>query len=94
MVKNPPANAGDSRDVGSIPGSGRSPGVFLPGESNGQRSLAGYSPWDHKEMDMTGQLTLWYDGRMELEIGKHREGWRDSEAEEMLEGSSRLDDEI
>ena len=26
MVKNPPANAGDVRDVGSIPGSGRSPG--------------------------------------------------------------------
>ena len=26
MVKNPPANAGDSRDTGSIPGSGRSPG--------------------------------------------------------------------
>ena len=26
MVKNPPANAGDIRDVGSIPGSGRSPG--------------------------------------------------------------------
>ena len=26
-VKNPPANAGDSRDAGSIPGSGRSPGV-------------------------------------------------------------------
>ena len=25
-VKNPPANAGDLRDVGSIPGSGRSPG--------------------------------------------------------------------
>ena len=25
-VKNPPANAGDVRDVGSIPGSGRSPG--------------------------------------------------------------------
>ena len=25
-VKNPPANAGDTRDVGSIPGSGRSPG--------------------------------------------------------------------
>ena len=30
MVKNPPANAGDSRDVGSIPGSGIS-----PGEGNG-----------------------------------------------------------
>ena len=26
MVKNLPANAGDIRDVGSIPGSGRSPG--------------------------------------------------------------------
>ena len=26
MVKNPPANAGDAGDVGSIPGSGRSPG--------------------------------------------------------------------
>ena len=25
MVKNPPANAGDIREVGSIPGSGRSP---------------------------------------------------------------------
>ena len=26
VVKNPPANAGDARDVGSIPGSGRCPG--------------------------------------------------------------------
>ena len=26
MVKNPPANAGDVRDLGSITGSGRSPG--------------------------------------------------------------------
>ena len=26
MVKNPPANTGDIRDAGSIPGSGRSPG--------------------------------------------------------------------
>ena len=26
MVKNPPANAGDKRDVGPVPGSGRSPG--------------------------------------------------------------------
>ena len=26
MIKNPPANAGDARDTGSIPGSGRSPG--------------------------------------------------------------------
>ena len=27
--------------------------VLLPEKSNGQRSLAGYSPWDHKESDMT-----------------------------------------
>ena len=27
VVKNPPANAGDARDLGFIPGSGRSPGV-------------------------------------------------------------------
>ena len=27
--------------------------VLFPGKSNGQRSLAGYSPWGHKESDMT-----------------------------------------
>ena len=27
--------------------------VFSPGESHGQRSLAGYSPWGHKESDTT-----------------------------------------
>ena len=55
-------NAGDPR---SIPGSGRSPGgghgnplrysyLKIP---HGQRSLAGYSPWGHKELDMTEQLS-------------------------------------
>ena len=34
--------------------------VFLPGESHGQRSLVGHSPWGHKESDMTEQLTLTY----------------------------------
>ena len=32
--------------------------IFLPREFHGQRSLAGYSPWDCKESDMTGWLTL------------------------------------
>ena len=32
--------------------------VFLPGEFHRQRSLAGYSPWGHKESDTTKQLTL------------------------------------
>ena len=61
MVKNPLTNAGDVRDVGSIPGSGRSPGgghgnplqYSLPGEPHGQRSLVGYSPQGRKELDMT-----------------------------------------
>ena len=30
--------------------------VFLPGESHGQRSLAGYSPCGHKESDTTKRL--------------------------------------
>ena len=60
MVKNPPANAGDIRDVGSIPGSGRSPEegmanipVFLPGEPYGQSILAGYSSQGGKELVTT-----------------------------------------
>ena len=59
MIKNLPANAGDIRDWGSILGSGRSSEgrrgtpVFFPGGSHGQRSLEGYSPWGHRESDMT-----------------------------------------
>ena len=32
--------------------------IFLPGESHGQRSLAGCSPWGRKESDTTERLTL------------------------------------
>ena len=32
--------------------------IFLPGESRGQRSLAGYSPRSHKESDMTEATSL------------------------------------
>ena len=50
-------NAGDP---GSIPGLGRrkwqSTPVLLPGKSHGQRSLVGYSPWGHKELDTTEWL--------------------------------------
>ena len=35
--------------------------ILIPGESHGQRSLAGYSSWGHKEADMTEGLTP--DGR-------------------------------
>ena len=43
----------DSLEKGMAP----SP-VLLPGESHGQRSLAGYSPRGHKGSDTTEQLTL------------------------------------
>ena len=53
VEKNPPASAGDIRDVGFDPWVGKIPWrrkwqptpVFLPGKSHGQRSLAGYSPY-------------------------------------------------
>ena len=62
MVKNPPANAGDVRDVGLIPGSGRSP---REGHGNplqysclenphGQRSLVG--------LQSMGSLRVGHDG--------------------------------
>ena len=49
------------RDTGSIPGLGRFPGggnsnsllYFCLEKSHGQGSLAGYSPWGHKELDPT-----------------------------------------
>ena len=67
MVKNLSASAEDAedmRDMGSIPGLGRSPGVgngnplqcSCHGKSHGQRSLAVYSSWGHKESDTTEQL--------------------------------------
>ena len=37
--------------------------VFLPGEFHGQRRLAGYSPWGHKELDTTEQLTNTFQAR-------------------------------
>ena len=47
-------------DPGSIPALGRFPvegmathSSILPGKSHKQRSLMGYSPWGHKESDMT-----------------------------------------
>ena len=59
VVKNTPANAGDLRDSGSIPGSGRSPaggkGNLLQYSSrdSSMDSLAVYSPQGRKELDTT-----------------------------------------
>ena len=64
MVGVPRSSAGkesacNAGDLGLTPGLGRFPWrrkwqptpVFLPGESHGQRSLAGYTPWACKESD-------------------------------------------
>ena len=56
-VKNPPAHAGDVKD-GLNPWARKFPWsrawqptpIFLPGESHGQRGLAGYSPAGHKRV--------------------------------------------
>ena len=60
VIKNLPANAGDIRDVGLIPGLGGSSGgghdkpfqyIYLENPADG--SLAGYGPEGRKESDMT-----------------------------------------
>ena len=56
VITKPHANA---KDMSSIPGLGRSPGEGSANplqyscleNSHGQRGLAGYSPWGHKESD-------------------------------------------
>ena len=60
VVKNPPANVGDSRDMGLIPGSGRS-----PGEGNG--NLLQYSCLENPRTEepsglwATGSQRVGYD---------------------------------
>ena len=64
MVKNLPANAGDIKRHAFDPWVRKNPWrrewlptpVFLLGEFYGQRSLARYSLWGRKELDMTEQL--------------------------------------
>ena len=58
VVKNLPANEADSGLSSGLgrsfeEGNGNPTLVFLPGKSHGQRSLAGYSPWGHRESDTT-----------------------------------------
>ena len=61
VVKNPPRNVDDTREVSLIPGSGRSSGVgngtplqySCLKNLHGQRSLVGYSPWGCRGSDMT-----------------------------------------
>ena len=79
VAKTPPASAGDAGDAGSIPGSGRSPGVgnetatrcsYSPGKFHGQRSLAGYRPRGRKESHGTERLST-----HRVPSSSHRRGW-------------------
>ena len=61
VIKKLPANGGDLTEVGSIPGLRRSSGgrhgnplqYSCLENTQGQRHLAGYSLWGHKESEMT-----------------------------------------
>ena len=65
-------------DQASIPGSGRSHGegngnplpVLLPGKFHGRRSLVGYSPWGHKELDMTEQFHFLFMSQYTVYLGE------------------------
>ena len=71
VVQNPPANAGDRRDAGLIPGKmpwrrkWQPMSVFLPGESHGQRSLVSISPSNE------------YSGLISIRIAWSQFKWKD-----------------
>ena len=44
--------------------------VFLPGKSQGQRSLVNYSPWGCKESDMTKQLHHIFNSTTSLTVNR------------------------
>ena len=64
VIKNVPANSGDIRDMGSIPGLGRSPGgglgnpLWYPCLENPTNRGAWRAPWGHRESDATEWLLL------------------------------------
>ena len=68
-------------DTGSIPGLGRfhwrkkwqPTAVVLPGELHGQRSLTGYSPWGHRDLDKTERLIIAQYTYIEIEIDVYRD---------------------
>ena len=88
MVKNPCANAGDVRDMGLIPGSGRSPGEgngnplqYCLGNLMDRGAWWAIVHWGCKKSDTTEQLTVSHKRKeinglqwMMMLIGKGKEG--------------------
>ena len=75
MVKNPPANAGDIRDVGLIPGSGRSPGggndnplqyscLENPMDKGPWKAIS--SPWGCKETRLSTHIYTYNNSKLEV----------------------------
>ena len=89
MVKNPPANAGNTGDAGLIPGSGKipwrrgsNPLLYSCLEKSCElRSLVSCDPWGHKELDTTEHERLKAVGRRRR--GWQRTGWLDGCTESM-----------
>ena len=79
MVKSPPGSVGDARDLGSIPvrkipwrRKWQPTPLCLPGKFHRQRSLAGYNPWGHKELDITECLNMSMREKDRERIGTER----------------------
>ena len=56
--------------------------VFLPGEFHGEWSLVGYSPWGHKELDITNSNRL--NGETDIE-NRLMDMWRREERVRCME---------
>ena len=54
--------------------------LFLPGKFHGERSLAGYSPWDHKELDTTERVTHRQNSSLPVELN-----WLISKSEYLID---------
>ena len=80
MIKNQPAVWRPRFDpwVGKIPWRRKwqpTP-VFVPGKSHGQRNLAGYSLWGHKELDTTERLNTYTRNKVIFQHLILSAGWR------------------
>ena len=84
LGKNPLADEGDARDLGLVPGSGRSPGEGNWQPSYGQRSLAGYSPWGPKESDAIEHTCthLVMTGPQNLDMNSQKPLWSEQLSED------------
>ena len=83
VVKNPPSNAGDIRDTGSIPGSRRSPG----GEhGNPLQFLACRNPWTEEpgRLQSMGSQRVWHNWSNSTQHRRWTEHWTSHQKTSMI----------